>query len=78
VTPDPVDVYPQVRHAIRLDDAFEVDEGRTSTAAATLYRALMESLEPQDQQWVLEAVARQRQAEAEAEARGESIARPTW
>jgi hypothetical protein len=78
VTPDPVNVMSRLLQPVSLEDAADVDAARTSTSALTLYRALMESLEPVDQQWVLDAVARQRRAETEAEARGESIPRPTW
>ena len=44
----------------------------------SLYRALLESLEPADQQWVLDVVVRQREAEAEGDATGQAFPRAMW
>jgi hypothetical protein len=63
---------------ISLDQAAEVDEGRRTSSMTSLYRALLFSLPAEDQQWVLDVVAKHRQAAVEAEARGEPLAGPAW
>lgn len=66
------------RLAISLDDAAAVDESRRHSAMTSLYRALLLSLPEQDQQWVLDVVARHREAERQAEERGDPLPGPAW
>jgi hypothetical protein len=45
---------------------------------ASIYRVLLDSLEPQDRQWVIDIVARERQAELEGDLSGEAHPRALW
>jgi hypothetical protein len=70
--------YAGLPATISLDQAAAVDEGRRSSSTTSLYLALLSSLPQQDQEWVLDVVARHRKEEREAEERGEPLAGPAW
>lgn len=61
-----------------LDNAFTLDQQRNTGSTTSFYRALMNSLEPADQAWVEEVVARHRTLEREADARGETLPHAAW
>ena len=61
-----------------LDNAFGVEHQRNAGSTTSFYRALMHSLEPKDQAWVEEVVARHRALEREADARGETLPHAVW
>jgi len=54
------------------------EHGAHWSGHASLYRVLLDSLEPHDRQWVIDIVARQRQAEREGDLSGDAHPRALW